>query len=126
MKRGFWTGLVLLTSIYTILYLFFYEAPYYQEINRTTRHIIRLLILVGVYLLGSYHLRLEKFKWGLACWHLVHITGILIILSIGIIHWLFTPVTLFWISLSVKINEFLVAPIFYIAMNLLKSLKKTN
>jgi hypothetical protein len=62
MKRGFWTGLIILLIIYTIVNLFFYESNYVKNISLELRYFIKFFILITVYLIGSFHLKLNKIK----------------------------------------------------------------
>lgn len=124
MKRGFLTGLLILVIIYTITYLFFYEADYLDQIPRKIRHLIRFFILITVYLIGTYHLKLEKEKWMNACWHIIHISGIGIILSIGIYDWLIEATSSSIRNFSGIINEFLVSPILFVVIQLMSIVKE--
>ena len=111
MKRGFWTGLIIILIIYTLVYLFFYEAPYLNNIPRMLSHLIRFIILISVYLIGSYHLRLNNIKWMYIIWHFIHITGIGFISLFGLYHFLISPIPLFVRNFLQSINEFLISPV---------------
>ncbi|MCG9899107.1 MAG: hypothetical protein MH132_03820 [Hydrotalea sp.] len=125
LKRGLWLGLLQLMVIYTAMYLFFYEAPYFADIPRKLRHLIKFSSLIGVYLLGTYHLRFEKQRWMGALWHIVHISGISFVLSMGAFDWLVHPTSQAVRLLAHQINEFLISPVLFVAMGLLeKYLKK--
>lgn len=125
LKRGLWLGLLQLMVIYTAMYLFFYEAPYLADIPRKLRHLIKFSSLIGVYLLGTYHLRFEQQRWMGAVWHIVHISGISFVLSVGAFDWLVHPTSQAVRLLAHQINEFLISPVLFVAMGLLeKYLKK--
>lgn len=119
MKRGFWTGLILLLIIYTIVYLFYYELPFYNEIPRRLRQFIKLVILISVYLIGSYHLKLNNIKWMQIIWHIIHISGISIIIFFGIYDLLIHPTPNFIIPLLLSINELLISPVLFVGMGIL-------
>lgn len=128
MKRGFWTGLILILIIYTLVYLFFYEAPYTIDIPRRIRHLIKFCILITVYLIGSYHLKLNNIRWMYLIWHFIHITGIGLITSFGLYDLLVSPTPMFIRNLLDSINEFLISPILFVGMGILykKVISKTN
>lgn len=124
LKKGLWLGLIQLMVIYTALYLFFYEAPYLDEIPRKLRHLIKLSSLIGVYSLGTYHLQFEKQKWMGALWHIVHISGISFVVLVGAFDWLIYPTSQTVRALAQQINEFLISPVLFVAMGLLEKYLK--
>jgi hypothetical protein len=119
MKRSFTWGLVQLFLVYTALYLFFFEAPYLLDIPRKMRHLILMTSLLGVYGLGSYHLQFSKHAWMGSLWHLVHISGILILFFSGLFDWLIYPLNYPMRILLRQIHEFLISPVLYVGMGLL-------
>lgn len=119
MKRGFWTGLIIILIIYTLIYLFFYDAPYFNDIPRRLRHLIKFFILITVYLIGGYHLRLNNIKWMYIIWHFIHITRIGIITSFGLYDFLVSPTPIFIRSFLNSINEFLISPVLFVGMGIL-------
>ena len=119
MKRGFWTGLIIILIIYTLVYLFFYEAPYFTDIPRRIRHFIKFGILITVYLIGSYHLRLNNIRWMYIIWHFIHITGIGIITLFGFYDLLISTTPLFIRNFLNSINEFLISPVLFVGMGIL-------
>ena len=127
MKRGFYTGLIIILIIYTLVYLLFYEAPYHSEIPRRIRHLIKFSTLITVYLIGSYHLRLNNIKWMYIIWHFIHITGIGIITLFGLYDLLVSPTPIYIRTFLLTINEFLISPVLFVGMGILyKKLSITN
>lgn len=124
LKRGLLLGLIQLMVIYTAMYLFFYEAPYLYEIPRKLRHLIKFCSLIGVYFLGTYHLRFEKQKWMGALWHMVHMSGISFVVLVGVFDWLIHPTSQAIRLLAQQINEFLISPVLFVAMGLLEKYLK--
>lgn len=126
LKRGLWLGLLQLMVIYTAMYLFFYEAPYLTEIPRKIRHLIKFGSLIGVYLLGTYHLRFEQQRWMAALWHIVHLSGISFVMMVGAYDWIVRPTPFYVRALAQQINEFLISPVLFVAMGLLEKYLKKN
>ncbi len=119
MKRNYWIGLITLIIIYSLIYIFFYEAPYAQKIPRLIRHLIKFIILIIVYLIGSFFLDLNKIKWMKVIWHFIHISGIVLIITLGSFIWIIRPSSNFFISLTISVNEFLISPVLYVGMGIL-------
>jgi TRAP-type uncharacterized transport system fused permease subunit len=76
-------------------------------------------MLITVYLIGLRQLNLEKIAWMQTIWHIVHISGIFIIISFGAFDWIVHPLPLNIRVILFEINEFLIAPTLYVAMGLL-------
>jgi hypothetical protein len=117
--RGFVWGLVQLFIVYTLLYLFFFEAPYLLEIPRMVRHAILMGSLFGIYLLGTYHLQFSNHRWMGTLWHFVHLTGISVLFLSGLWDWLIEPLSYPMRLLFRQIHEFLISPVLYVGMGLL-------
>ncbi|MBX2931652.1 MAG: hypothetical protein KF781_06895 [Chitinophagaceae bacterium] len=120
MSNKFWKGLIVIFIIYTCYYIFFLEASYLLSIPRPIRHLIKLFTLIAVYLLGVYQLNSQKIGWMTTIWHIIHITGIVLICLFGIYDWIFgiLPIKIRWVLGSIA--EFLIAPTLYIAMGLIQ------
>ena len=119
MKKGFWTGLLILMIIYTLVYLFFYEAPYFQEIPRRIKHLIKIIILLTVYFTGSYHLKLNQIRWMQVLWHFIHLSGISVIVIFGIYDLVINPIPDYIRTFLGSISEFLVSPVLFVVMGIL-------
>ena len=119
MPRKFWIGLTVLFLLYSAYYIFFFESPLTELIPRKIRHLIKFTMLITVYLIGLRQLNLEKIAWMQTIWHIVHITGIFIIISFGAFDWIVHPLPLNIRVILFEINEFLIAPTLYVAMGLL-------
>jgi len=124
MRRGFWLGLVQIVFLYSALYLFFYEAPYKLDIPYEFRQLIYFGSLLGVYGLGTYHLRLVQHAWMGALWHLIHLIGISVLILFGLYDWVIQPVPNSIRIFMRQIHEFLVAPTLYVGMGLLSRFLK--
>ena len=127
-KVRFIFGLIFIIVIYSWYYLFFMgEDGRWRLLPKLTFHITRFLVTIAVYFVGTFHLGKLNDKWMSSLWHLIHISGLFIITSLGLFDWF-----IFEISRSLKqfahtIQEILISPVLYVAMGLLNnSLKKTK
>lgn len=118
-KSNFGWGLMQLIAVYTAVYLLFFESPDILEIPRKLRHLILMGSLLGVYALGTYHLQFSKHSWMGALWHLVHVTGISILLLTGLFDWLIRPLSYPMRMMMRQVHEFLISPVLYVVMGLL-------
>jgi hypothetical protein len=121
MPRKFWIGLTIILVIYTIFYLFFKDANYVALIPRKIRHIIKFVVLITIYLVGVWHLSLDKITWMKTLWHLIHISGIVFLVSLGAYDWLIHPMPQFMREVMDAVNEFLIGPTLFVGMALLQN-----
>jgi hypothetical protein len=119
MPRKFWFGLITILIIYTLFYLFFNEASYLSQIPRKIRHIIKFVVLFTIYLIGVWNLSLDKIIWMRTVWHIIHLSGIALLLLLGAYDWLIHPMPLFMREVLDAVNEFLIGPTLYVGMGLL-------
>ena len=119
MPRKFWFGLITILIIYTLFYLFFNEASYLSQIPRKIRHIIKFVVLITIYLIGVWNLSLDKIIWMRTVWHIIHLSGIALLLLLGAYDWLIHPMPLFMREVLDAVNEFLIGPTLYVGMGLL-------
>jgi hypothetical protein len=54
-----------------------------------------------------------------ALWHLVHVSGILVLLLTGLFDWLIHPLNYAVCIMLRQIHEFLISPVLYVGMGLL-------
>ncbi len=120
MPRKFWMGLIIILSIYTLFYLFFKDASYVALIPRKLRHIIKFVVLITIYLVGVWHLALDKITWMKTLWHLIHISGIVFLVFLGAYDWLIHPMLQFMREVMDAVNEFLIGPTLFVGMALLQ------
>ena len=120
-KGRFIGGLIIIFIIYSCYYIFIAEDIDTAQIPRKLRHFIALFATVAVYFVGTFHLGKLKITWMSTLWHMIHISGLCIIIVIGIIDYLFLdgkPIK--ELSLFARtIQEVLISPILYAAMGLL-------
>jgi len=120
MKKNFGWGLLQLIAVYTAYHLFFVES---LDVRAITPGKLRVLVfmgsLVGIYALGTYHLRFSKHSWMGSLWHLVHLSGISILLLAGLFDWLIQPLNYPTFLMMRQLHEFLISPVLYVGMGLL-------
>lgn len=126
MPKKFWIGLTIILIIYTLFYLFFKDASYVAQIPRKTRHVIKFLVLITIYGLGVWHLALDKIIWMKTLWHLIHLSGIFFLLSLGAYDWIIHPLPMFMREVMDVINEFLIGPTLFVGMGLLQQFLLKN
>lgn len=120
MPRKFWRGLFVIVIIYSFYHLFFREASYIAEIPRKMKHVIKFIVLFSVYLIGVWHLSLEKITWMKTLWHLIHVTGFIFLLSLGAYDWFIHPLPAFIKPYMDDVNEFLIGPTLFVVMGILQ------
>jgi hypothetical protein len=111
----FLSGLIIIYSWY---FLYFVENDNVANIPRKLRHVITLLITVAVYFVGTFHLGKLKDTWMSTIWHIVHVSGLCIITTIGLFVW-FIGDTRNLSLFARSIQEILISAVLYIAMGLL-------
>ncbi len=121
MPKKFWIGLVIILIIYTLISLFFKEASYYELIPRKLRHVIKFSVLITIYSVGVWHLSLDKITWMKTLWHLIHISGIVFLVSLGAYDWLIHPMPIFMREVMDAVNEFLIGPTLFVVIGLLQN-----
>lgn len=126
-KIRFIAGIIFIVLIYSSYYIFFAENNAVAFIPRKIKHLISLSTTVVVYFVGTFHLGKLKDVWMSTLWHIIHISGLCIITSIGLFDWLIMEVTLGAKIFARNIQEILISPVLYVAMGLLnKSLNKNS
>ena len=126
-KAKFAFGLILIILVYSCYYIFFSENENATFFSRKVRHLIQFSITVLVYLIGTFFLGKLEVNWMSYLWHLIHITGLGIITSIGCYDWFIAETALKVKLVAISIQEMLISPVLYVAMGLLnKTLNKQN
>jgi len=120
MPRKFWVGLSIILIIYTAYYLFFWETNIAYNIPRKITRVIKFAVLITVYLIGVKQLTLERIVWMKTIWHIIHLTGIFILLSLGIFDLIIRPLPFSVKEVMASINELLIGPTLYVGMGILQ------
>ena len=125
-KFRFIAGLIFIVLIYSWYYIFFInETGEWLLLPKLTFHLIRFGVTIVVYFIGTFHLGKLKDSWMSSIWHLVHISGLCIITSMGLFDWFIMELSRDLKNFAHTIQEILISPVLYVAMGLLnKSLKK--
>ncbi|MCF8274063.1 MAG: hypothetical protein K9I95_09540 [Flavobacteriaceae bacterium] len=119
----FISGLIFILIIYTTYYVFFLENSN-LVIPSKIRHIIKFIATIAVYLVGTFHLGQLKDKWMSLIWHLVHVSGLVIITFLGLFDWFITEISLNLRLFANSIQEILISPLLYLAMGLINTTLK--
>ena len=120
-KVRFIFGLIFIILVFSWYYIYFAENKNIAVIPKTIQHIIKLLITIIVYFIGTFHLGKLKDSWLSSIWHLVHITGLSIITAIGLYHWCIAEISINVKNFAGNIQEILISPMLYIAMGLINN-----
>ncbi|SFZ90496.1 hypothetical protein SAMN05428642_101970 [Flaviramulus basaltis] len=125
-KFRFISGLIFIIIIYSWYYLFFItESQEWLLLPKLTFHLIRFGVTILVYIIGTFHLGKLKDSWMSSIWHLIHISGLCIITSMGLFDWFIMEISRNLKDFAHTIQEILISPVLYVAMGLLnRSLKK--
>jgi hypothetical protein len=112
-------GLILIVIIYSLFYLLFAERSYFLDIPRKLRHVIKFASTILVYFVGTKHLGKLEDRWMNYLWHLIHISLLFCITSIGVYSWIFGMPGIQIIKLAKSFQEFLISPVLYVGMGIL-------
>jgi hypothetical protein len=125
-KIRFIIGLILIIVIYSVYYIYFLEN---KSLNLPVKmgHVIKFLTTIAVYLIGTFHLGRLSDKWMSLLWHIIHISGLFILLSLGFFDWFISEISLNLRIFAGSIQEILISPILYMSMGLINQrFKKTR
>jgi hypothetical protein len=120
-KTQFILGLILVIVVYSCFAIFFVDYRDMNFIPRKLKHVISFVFLIVQYLVGFVFLRRLSIKWMVTIWNIVYGIGIITICSIGFYDWaILSGRANEELSIFARgIQEFLMAPILYVAMGLL-------
>ena len=126
MPRKFWVGLAIILIIYSVYYLLFMDTHNAKDIPRKIRHVIKFSVLITVYLIGVKQLTLDRIAWMKTIWHVIHLSGIFILLSLGAFDWIIRPLPFSVRQVMGAINEFLIGPTLFVGMGILNQFLLKN
>lgn len=125
-KVRFISGLVFILIIYTTYYVYFLENSNLILPNKI-RYVIKFSATIAVYFVGTYHLGKLKDTWMSLLWHMIHISGLCIITSLGLFDWFVSDISLNLRLFAGSIQEILISPLLYMSMGLINQrFKKTR
>jgi hypothetical protein len=123
-KQRFIAGLIIITIIYSIYYIYFADNEVAVTIPRKIRHVIKFGTTILVYAIGSIHLSKLPHRWMGILWHIIHIGLLSIITLIGAYDWVFGMVNMNIKIFATSLQEILISPVLYFGMGILqRSLK---
>ena len=125
-KFRFVIGLILIIVIYSAYYLLFVDYDSAFNISRRIKHIASFATTIVIYFVGTFHLGKLADSWMSSLWHMVHISGLIILTSLGLYDFLFAEISLSLKSFARSIQELLVSPVLYAGMGLLNTTLKNN
>ena len=127
-RMRFISGLLFIILIYSWYYLYFMNTEgSWMLYSKLAFHLIRFGTTIAVYFVGTFHLGKLKDSWMSSLWHLVHISGLIIITSMGLFDWFIFEISRNLKEFAHTIQEILISPVLYVAMGLLnKSLKRDS
>jgi hypothetical protein len=124
-KFRFIAGFIFIVIIYSWNYLYFIEYKDALLLPKITMHFLSFTITIVVYFIGTFHLGQLKDTWMSSLWHLVHISGLIIMISLGLVNLFIIELNVNLKHLVFTIQEILISPVLYVAMGLLnKTLNK--
>jgi len=118
-SKRFWIGLVLIVLIYSLYNVYLVDVSYYQNIPRKLRHVGKLSVILAIYGTGTWALKQVFSRWMQYLWHFLHISAILILVSIGAYDWVFGAIGAPLRNLTATMLEFLISPLIYLAMGII-------
>ena len=117
-KRWFWTGLILISVLYSLYnVLFLYRMELYMPIRG--RHVVKFLFILMVYGVGFFYLRKWGMPWMLRVWHMCYLLIVLFLLLLGGYDWTIARTPESVRSIADSLQVFLISPILYVAMRIL-------
>ena len=117
-KVRFISGLIIIILIYSWFYIFFIENSN-LVISKLGKYFVSFATTIAVYFVGTFHLGKLKDKWMSLLWHVIHVSGLCIATSLGLVDWLITDIGMNLVSFARSIQEMLISPLLYLAMGLI-------
>ena len=117
-KVRFISGLIFILIIYTTYYVCFLENGDLVLPNKI-RYVIKFASTIAVYFVGTYHLGKLKDTWMSLLWHIIHISGLFIITTLGLYDWFIADISLNLRLFAGSVQEILISPLLYVSMGLI-------
>ncbi len=112
-------GFIAIVIVYSLYNIYLVDVNYYNQIPRKLRHINRFLSILIVYGIGTYALKKYTVNWMMLVWHALHVVVIFLLLLLGVYDWTFGQASVQVRNMANTFHEFLISPIFYVAMVIL-------
>jgi hypothetical protein len=113
-------GLFAITTVYLLYNIFLVDASYYEDIPRKVRHLSRLLSIIFVYGIGYYSFKNYGEKWIIDIWNIIYFAVIPLLILIGIYDLSLGPASVELRNISKTLHEFLISPVFYVTILIVK------
>lgn len=113
-------GLFAITAVYLLYNIFLVDASYYEDVPRKIRHLSRMLSIILVYGIGYYSFKNYGEKWIIDIWNIIYFTVVPLLILIGIYDLSFGPASVQLRNISKTLHEFLIAPVFYVTILIIK------
>jgi heme A synthase len=114
----FWGGLLAISFLYCLYYLYFI-FNLSREIPLKARHVIKFLFILIAYGIGVFSLKRNTAAWMMQIWHALYAIVLLMLLSLGIYDWAVARAPLQIRIIADDLQEFLVSPILYVGIGLI-------
>jgi hypothetical protein len=121
-NRDFIAGLIVLVLIYSAYYLLVADNDRIIQKTPFVSHSIKILVVMAIYLGGTFFLARLPQKWLKQLWHLIHIVLISVLVVLWTWHFSIHPLPFNIRNLGYSIHEFLISPLLYLATWLLGKL----
>jgi hypothetical protein len=114
-NKDFVAGLIVLITIYTAYYLLVADNDGITKQPLLITHSIKILVVLAIYLSGTFFLAKLPQKWLKQLWHLIHIVLISILVVLWSWHFAVHPLPINLRNFGYSIHEFLISPLLYLA-----------
>ena len=120
LPKHYWLGFWIMILAYTLVRLFFYEpvVPMPSWVHQQ-RQLIRWINITFVYVVGIFVIRTMEERWLLYLWNLVHVLLIVYLLAAAAYEYFIAPMPYGIRGSAAPIIEFLISPVYYMALGLL-------
>lgn len=105
----------MLITIYTAYYLLVADNDGITKQPLLITHSIKILVVLAIYLSGTFFLAKLPQKWLKQLWHLIHIVLISILVVLWSWHFAVHPLPINLRNFGYSIHEFLISPLLYLA-----------
>ena len=113
-------GLSGITAVYVLYNVFLVDASYYESIPRSLKHTSRFVSMIIVYCIGYFSFKNYGVKWIIDLWNMLYFIVTPLLVLIGVYDLTVGPAPEQLKSISKTLHEFLISPIFYIALLIMK------
>jgi hypothetical protein len=118
-RRFYLIGLTVIVLLYILYYLVFvYDV--FLIVPMRVRQLIKLGYIFVIYGTGVWALRKDTARWIMKIWHLLYGSTFLFLILLGVFDWRLGHTSLAVREVAGNLHEFLISPVLYIAIGLLR------